>query len=136
MPNDRSPILLFDGDCQLCNRWVKFVLTCEAGADIRFASLQSDVGRQLLRQHGFADDRLDTIVFIERDSAYIRSDAVLRIARRLRTPYRWMRVLRLVPRPLRDAAYRLVSRYRIALFGRADRTCPLPPEDIRTRMLG
>lgn len=135
MAGEPQPILLFDGECNLCNRWVQFVLRHERHSEIRFASLQSEVGGRLLRLHNIPDNQLDTVVFIEHSRAYVRSTAVLRVMRYLNTPYCWLASAILVPRPIRDGAYRLIARYRIRLFGYANTSCPLPNHETRSRIL-
>ncbi len=135
MPPECHPILLFDGECNLCNGWVKFVLRHERDPEIHFAALQSDIGRRLMREHGLPENQLDTVVLIEKSKAYVRSTAVLRIMRRLRRPYRWLAAAMLIPRPIRDAAYRTVARYRIRWFGRTATSCLLLTDQTRSRIL-
>ena len=135
MPPECHPILLFDGECNLCNGWVKFVLRHERDPEIHFAALQSDIGRRLMREHGLPENQLDTVVLIEKSKAYVRSTAVLRIMRRLRRPYRWLAAAMVIPRPIRDAAYRIVARYRIRWFGRTATSCLLPTDQTRSRIL-
>src|SRR6478672_1166127 len=112
-----NPILLFDGVCNFCSAAVNFVIDHDKAGVFRFASLQSDVGRELLRQHGLADLPLSTMVLIDGNHidgnrAYLSSDAVLRTAKRLGGPFSLLVPFVLVPRPLRNAAYRLFARQR------------------------
>jgi predicted DCC family thiol-disulfide oxidoreductase YuxK len=134
-----SPVVLFDGVCNLCNGWVQFVLKNErperdGPPRLRFASIQSATGQDLMQRHGLAPGSLDSIVLIDGGRAFTHSDAVLRIARHLRAPWRFGRVFAIVPRFLRDAAYRLVARNRYRLFGRKE-VCPIPTPETRARFL-
>jgi len=124
--------VLFDGVCNLCNASINFVIDRDAEAVFRFAPLQSDVGRALVAECGLVDE--DSIVLVEDGRCYVRSDAALRIARRLDGAWRLLGVLRIVPRPLRDAAYRVIARYRYRWFGKQD-ACRLPTPDLRVRFL-
>ena len=126
--------MLFDGVCNLCHGAVRFLLERDPAARLRFASLQSDVGRALLVKYGFDADTLDTIVLVDAAGAHQRSDAALRIVRVLGPPWSWLRVLGVLPRPLRDAAYDFVARNRYRWFGRRD-SCPAPSVEWRTRFL-
>jgi predicted DCC family thiol-disulfide oxidoreductase YuxK len=128
------PIVLFDGVCNLCHRAVRFLLERDPAARLRFASLQSGVGRALLAEHGLDADALDTIVLVDADGAHLRSDAALRIVRVLGPPWSWLRVLAALPRPLRDAGYDFVARNRYRWFGKKD-ACPMPRAEWRTRFL-
>lgn len=126
-------IVLFDGECVLCNGSVNFIYHCDSRSYFRFTSLQSDVGARLLAEHGIPQD-LGTIVLIENGLAYTRSTAVLRIARHLGWPWKLLYGLRIIPRFLRDAIYTAIARRRYRWFGRRD-YCPLPPPGLRERCL-
>jgi predicted DCC family thiol-disulfide oxidoreductase YuxK len=76
------PIVLYDGDCGLCNRWVQFVLKRDRRQLFRFASLQSETARELLREHGVSP-RMDTVVLLDQGHVYLFSQAILQILRRL-----------------------------------------------------
>lgn len=128
------PIVLFDGVCNLCHGAVRFLLEHDAGARLRFAPLQSDVGRTLLAQHGLDADALETMVLVDADGAHLRSDAALRIVRALGPPWSWLRVLAALPRPLRDAGYDFVARKRYRWFGKKD-ACPMPRAEWTARFL-
>lgn len=129
-------MLLFDGVCNLCSRVVTFVLEHESGSELRFASLQSAVGRGLLSAHGRAADTGDpsTVILVEGGAIYERSDAALRAARYLRAPYRWLWWTRFVPRLVRDACYDFVARHRYGWFGKSD-VCMIPSPGVRQRFL-
>jgi predicted DCC family thiol-disulfide oxidoreductase YuxK len=154
MAEEPSAIVLFDGVCNLCNGAVQFVLdherTCSPGSadqPLRFAALQSEAARKVLESAVSADEaaRLRTgnvdggeppsIVLVEGGRAYVRSTAALRIARYLRAPWRWVSVLLVVPRTLRDPVYRVIARYRYRWFGRSE-TCRVPEPELRERFLG
>lgn len=128
------PVVLFDGVCNLCHGTVRFLLERDPAARLRFASLQSDVGRALLARYGLDSDALDTIVFVDATGAHQRSDAALRIVRVLGPPWSWLRVLAALPRPLRDAAYDFVARNRYRWFGKKD-ACPMPRAEWTARFL-
>ncbi len=129
-----GPLLLFDGVCNLCDRSVQFVLDHEPAGSIRFASLQSDVGRETLAAYGLDTDDIDSVVFVDRGRAYIQSDAALAVAARLRAPWRWLVLGRAVPRPARDAAYGWIARNRYRWFGTRD-ACRVPTPQTRARFL-
>ena len=81
-----KPAILFDGVCNLCNGVVRFVIARDPEAHFRFASLQSEIGWALLREHALSTTDWDTFVLIEGSTLYIRSDAILRIASGLAGP--------------------------------------------------
>ena len=133
-PSNASPIVLFDGVCNLCDRSVQFILDRDPTGVFRFASLQSDTGRALLVDHQIDPDALASIVVVDGETAYTRSDAALRIAKDLRFPWNALWGLRIVPRFLRDAVYELIARNRYRWFGTRE-SCRLPTPDVAARFL-
>jgi len=129
----RCPILLYDGDCGMCSALVQFVLKREASPALRFVALQSDEGRRLSGHYGVPDD-LSTAAVIHDDGVLLRSDAVLFAFRLLRQPWRTVGMLTWIPRPVRDAVYRVIARYR-RLFG-PPTSCVLPDAATRGRFDG
>ena len=130
---DDGPILLFDGVCNICDRSVQFVLDHDAAGAVRFASLQSRVGRELLAAHGVPPET-DSVVLIADGQAHVRSDAALATAARLDAPWRWLAAARIVPRPVRDAVYDWIARNRTRWFGTRE-ACRIPTPDVRARFL-
>lgn len=136
------PVVLFDGHCNLCNGTLNFVLDRERDHELRFAALQSDAGREaLVRAAGeprarelLGDGAPGSIVVIADDRVYTQSDAALRVLHHLRAPWRWGRLLLVVPRPLRDVVYRFIARNRYRWFGRSE-VCRVPTPELRARFL-
>ena len=129
------PVVLFDGVCNLCEGAVRFAIERDPAARLRFAPLQSPLGRALLAHHGYDPDALDAVVLVDGDGAHDRSTAALRLALWLRAPWPWLaRPLLLVPRRLRDAVYGWIARSRYRWFGRRAE-CLVPTPELRARFL-
>ena len=120
--------------CNLCDGAVQWIVARDPSAVFRFASLQSGIGQRLARQHGVDPAALDTLVLIADGRALVRSDAVLGVARRLGRPWSWAAAGAALPRPLRDALYRLVARHRVRWFGRRAE-CRIPTPALAARFL-
>ncbi|CAM3486272.1 thiol-disulfide oxidoreductase DCC family protein [Saccharibacillus brassicae] len=132
---DEPHIVLIDGVCHFCQGAVRFIVARDPKGTFEFASLQSDLGKELAGGTGFEDSgEPNTLVLIENGRRYVRSAAALRIARRLRFPWPLLYALIVVPRPLRNAVYRYIARNRYRWFGKDD-TCPIPPPSVRKRFL-
>lgn len=110
-------IILYDGVCVLCSGWMRFVLRRDRDRLFRFTPIQSDYGRALAQGLGINPDDPDTNAVVWGGVAYRRSDAALRVVSLL-PGWRWIIVLRLVPRPLRDLVYRVIARTRYRVWGR------------------
>ncbi|CAN1249833.1 DCC family protein At1g52590, chloroplastic [Linum perenne] len=118
---DSRPIMLFDGVCNLCNGGVRFVRQNDRNRRIRYEALQSESGRKLLRRSGRAPDDISSVVLVEKDRSYIKSEAVLKIMEYIDLPFPQLALfLQFVPLFLRDFVYDNVADNRYNIFGRSE----------------
>jgi predicted DCC family thiol-disulfide oxidoreductase YuxK len=135
-----SPILLYDGVCGLCNRFVKFVLRHDHHGRFRFASLQSDVAAKILQRHGLNVHELDTLYVLKNsgqpeEQLFARSDAVIVVLRQIGGFWGAMSaILRVSPRWFRNRGYAVIANNRYRMFGKYE-ACPLPEAKYRGRFL-
>ena len=120
-------LILFDGVCVLCSRGCGFVSKRDRRGYFRFVPMQLAEGRPLAEQLSINPDRPDSFAFVANGQAYVKSEAVLRIAREL-PRWQWTWLFHFIPRVIRDEIYDLVARNRYRWFGRRD-TCILPNSD-------
>ncbi|MFT4061444.1 MAG: DCC1-like thiol-disulfide oxidoreductase family protein [Edaphocola sp.] len=132
----QPPIVLFDGACNLCNKTVQFIIKNDPKAAVKFASLQSEKGRQVLTRHHLATNPKspDSIVFVEKGKAYQQSTAALKIALHLRKPWHWLGIFLGLPAALRDPIYTFIARNRYRWWGHTDE-CWLPDDALKSRFL-
>ena len=128
------PVILFDGVCNLCTAAVRFVIERDPAARLSFASLQSDAARRLLEEAGRLESLPDSIVLLDEQGVHTRSDAALRIAAGLRSPWSLAAGLTVVPKALRDRAYDFVARNRYRWFG-TRAACLVPTPELQARFL-
>ena len=133
-PRPEPAIVLFDGVCNLCNASVNFLLDRDPEGQFRFAALQSEAGHRHLERCGLAPGDLESFVLVEEGRCYRRSEAALRVARRLPGAWRLLYGLIILPPSVRDALYDVVARHRYRWFGRRD-TCRLPTPEEQERFL-
>jgi len=132
--------VLYDGTCGLCDRTVRWLLARDRAGALRFATLEGATGGAVRARHPGLPPADETIVLVEAperpgERVRLRSDAVLAALARLGGGWRLASSsLRLVPRPLRDAAYRFVARRRTRWFGRLA-ACRVPTPAERARFL-
>lgn len=125
MPED-APIIVFDGVCVLCSRWVDFILRHDVDGLFKLAPMQGSHGRTLLASHGLSPDDPASLLLVQGDRDYIDTDAIIRVLQNFGTGWRLLgNLLKCVPRPLRDSLYRWLARNRYALFGKRSQ-CRLP----------
>ncbi len=120
LPDVPDGLMVFDGHCNFCAAQVRLLLRLDRRGVIRYTPFQSDYGRQLGARLGIDPDNAYTFVFFDHGRALRASDGVIAIFRRLPAPWRWLWLLALVPKPLRDALYYWVGRNRYRLLGRRD----------------
>jgi predicted DCC family thiol-disulfide oxidoreductase YuxK len=134
------PVLLYDGECALCNWWVGFVLKHDRHDVFRFASLQSAVAAGILLRHDAGAQTLETVYVVldfEQPSEVLlaRSQAAIEVLRQLGPMGRCTATaFSFLPRAIRDALYNFVARNRYRTFGRYD-SCPLPDPKFRSKFL-
>lgn len=131
LPSMPPPILLYDGVCGLCNRFVQFILRHDREAKFKFASLQSEVAARILSRHASNPKDLNTVYVVldyelEGERLLARSDAAIFVLKELGTPWTaaaWM--VQHLPKYLRDFGYNLAARSRYRIFGRFE-ACASP----------
>jgi predicted DCC family thiol-disulfide oxidoreductase YuxK len=131
----QQQIILFDGVCNLCSGSVIFILKHEKEPVFRFASIQSETGKQLLNWCGLPPEFSDAVIYIENGNIHLGSTAALKIGQRLKFPW-WLlsHAGILVPKTIRDWMYNLIGRHRYEWFGKKD-ICMVPTEALKPRFL-
>lgn len=94
-------IILFDGECNFCDKSVQFIIKRDPEAIFSFTSQQGEAGQQMIKKH-HAPSSVDSIILIENDTYYLKSSAALRICRHLQGAWKLLFIFILVPYPIRD----------------------------------
>ena len=135
-----NPIILYDGLCGLCNRFVRFLLRRDHKDHFRFAALQSTYARTVLERHGLNPDVLDTVYLVfdcglASEHLLSRNEAATAVLKELGGFWQfWAALLDLLPKRFRDWRYALVARNRYRFFGKRQ-SCPLPDPKDRHKFL-
>lgn len=130
IPIDKK-IILFDGVCNLCNTSVNFVIQRDHKDIFRYASLQSDIGKQLIKKHQIDHLNLDSILLFDtNDKFYYKSSAALRIARHLSGGYPLLYGLLILPKFIRNWVYDIIAKNRYRWFGKKE-SCMIPSPELR-----
>ena len=125
-------IVLFDGVCNLCESSIQFIISHDNKQYFHFTSQTSELGQALLEAYKL--ESVDSIIYVTKGKAYTYSTAVLEIAKNLDGWYKYLYILRFVPRVLRDVSYKLVAKYRYKVFGKKER-CLMPSDGLKSRFL-
>jgi predicted DCC family thiol-disulfide oxidoreductase YuxK len=126
-------VILYDGVCVFCSRWIRFIATRDVGHRFRFTAIQSGYGARLAQALGIDAGDPDTNAIIHGRIAYFKSDAALTVLGLL-PGWGWVRVLRRISKPWRDTIYQWIARNRYRIFGRTD-SCFVPDATMQGRVL-
>lgn len=129
-------IILFDGVCNLCNGSVLFILHWERHPEFKFASIQSETGKQLLMGYGLPPEYAEAVLLIDDGKLYSASTAALKIGQSLRLPWNLLSYAGfLIPRFFRDWVYHQIAKHRYQWFGKRD-VCMVPTQELQSRFYG
>lgn len=121
-------VILFDGVCKLCNAWSNFIITHDRRYIFKLCSVQSVEGQAILSHYGLPTQSFETMLYIEGERIYTKSDAFIRIVSQLKYPWRAASLLQFIPSTVRDWLYDRIALNRYRLFGKYD-FCVLPSPD-------
>ena len=125
--------LAFDGECLMCNNSVRFLANEDSADTMRFLTLQSPLGQDMMKRSGVT--AMDSLLLEADGKLLSRSDGAMRLLDALGGHWRVFSFFgRWVPRPLRDGVYDFIAAHRLKWFGKAD-VCSLPSEAVRSRLI-
>lgn len=128
-------LVLFDGICSFCNRSVRFLIRYDKDDKLKFASLQSSVGQQILLENKLNTTTFTSILYCREGKVYEASDAVLYILRDIGYPLRLIFPFIFVPKALRDLVYYFISKHRYTILGKGQESCPIPNQNVRIKII-
>jgi predicted DCC family thiol-disulfide oxidoreductase YuxK len=126
-------ILVFDGDCLLCNKLIQFILRKDKRKKIHLVTLQSNLGKSILIKYKFKPDDYSTVMFIKNEVLYTKSTAVIEILTHLNRVYKMALCLLIIPKFIRDFVYSIVAKNRHRFF--QNKSCLLMNNETKERIL-
>ena len=130
--HDEISIVIYDGQCNLCDRSVKFILNHEKETTLYFTHLNSATGQKIKNNFNVSDD-FDGILLYDKGRLYGKSEAILRISTFLSFPFPIISSFFWLPLFIRDGIYDFIAYRRYSWFGKDD--CLIPDESIRKRFI-
>ncbi len=126
IPFRNHGIILFDGICNYCSRWVNLVMKYDGKDHFRFATIQSETGQKFLKQNFFSSQNIpDSVMLIENGKMFFKSEAGLRIAKKLNFPFSLLFGFIIFPEFIRDSIYNFIANNRYKWFGKRE-ICRVP----------
>ncbi|WP_029209408.1 thiol-disulfide oxidoreductase DCC family protein [Aquimarina agarilytica] len=134
LPKDIK-IILFDGVCNLCSGAIQFMIKHDKKRNFRYASLQSELGKELLAERNIDPKIIDSIILIDPKKAYyFKSTAALEISKELSGLYPLLRIFLFFPEKMRDPIYDFIAKNRYKWFGKKE-SCMIPNDEIKSLFL-
>jgi len=128
--NEKKPIVFFDGECGLCDSFISFLFKHDKDQYFLAAPLQGESAKHYLSKN--SQGKLSTVILFEEGKEYVKSDAVLRIFKRLGPPWSIVSLFAFIPKAIRDMIYDLVAANRHR-FSKS--SCRLPTQSEKERIL-
>ena len=127
-------IVLFDGICNFCNSSINFVIDHDPKKHFKFASLQSEIGQEILRKYNKNTKNFDSVILLKNNTLYEKSAAALEITKHLSGLWKYLTVFGVLPTFFLNFFYDIVAKNRYRIFGKAD-SCRMPIPELRERFL-
>jgi predicted DCC family thiol-disulfide oxidoreductase YuxK len=129
-----SPIIIFDGVCNLCDFSVRFIIKNDRHQKFKFVAAQSQRGIDFQRLCGVDTLKDGSVILLKGNQAYVKSDAAVEIAKDLDCPWNFLQIIKFIPKSVRDFIYSIISKNRYRWFGKKNQ-CLIPDNNIRERFL-
>lgn len=119
-------IVFFDGYCNLCNKAVNFLMNRDKKKRFYYASLQSDLFQKISIKHNLKP--VDSVVLLKGKQIFIKSGAVLEIAKTMGGVYSLITIFKIIPSAFRNKLYDWIAKKRYSWFGKKN-TCRIPTDE-------
>jgi predicted DCC family thiol-disulfide oxidoreductase YuxK len=143
-PVEGRALMFYDGLCGVCNTAVQWVIKHDHSDRFRFAPQQSALAAAILSRHGIDHEAMlksNSVYLVldagtEHERLLTQSDVTVNMLLMLGGRWRVLgKMLRAVPRFVRNAAYRMFARNRYRLTGQYE-VCPVPSEAEQMKFVG
>lgn len=133
-PEIQSPVILFDGVCNLCNAAVIFFIKRDKKNVFRFASLQSAFGQSVLQKFHLSANTFNSFILFKNGKVYTKSTAALLVAKELSGGWPLLSAFIIVPRFIRDDVYNFIAQNRYKWFGKK-KECWIPSPALQSKFI-
>lgn len=131
---EHDSVILFDGVCKLCNSWSLFIINVDVQQHFTLCSVQSPEGQSILTHFNMPTDHFDTMLLVQGNQYFEKSDAFLNVVAKLKFPWRVLSIFNILPKCIRNWFYDRIALNRYFLFGKYE-MCILPNKENEQRFL-
>ena len=125
-----NEIIIFEGECFICNRFYKWLLRNDKKNHIMFTNIQS----KFYSENSNIDKSKDSIIVIRNNKILYESDAINYIFKKTKTQSFLRFILSIFPRFISNSIYRTIAKNRYNFFGKKE-TCYIPDKDELKRFI-
>lgn len=112
-------VVLFDGVCSLCNKFIQFYEKAKKGTTIKYIPFQSKEAQLYVSSSALAKQN-ESVIVLYKGSAYKRAEAIRVLIKHLKPSWSWLKLISLFPDFILNTGYDLVAKYRYLVFGKTD----------------
>ena len=112
LENIKKKILIYDGDCILCNSTANFLYKRISDPEFLFIASESKEGNEYIEYFDLSSFVNETIVFIRENIVHIKSDALLEVINFMPPKYRFLKLMKVFPKSMRNGIYKTISKNR------------------------
>lgn len=102
-------VILFDGVCKLCNAWSRFIIKVDTQQRFKLCSVQSPEGQNILRYFEMPTECFDTMLYVEGNQCFDKSDAFLSVISKPGLPWRLLYIFKIIPKGIRNWFYKRIT---------------------------
>ncbi len=128
----QDALYVYDGECLLCSRFVRFLIKRDPNGALKLATAQSELGRSVFRAEGLDPDLMETAILKVGDRTWTNLDLFTEGLAMCGWPWRLARVLHILPLGVSNWLYRRIANNR-KRFNRSE--CPMPTPEMRARLI-
>jgi predicted DCC family thiol-disulfide oxidoreductase YuxK len=125
-------LIVFDGHCMLCNRFIQKMLKNDHSAKFTFSTLQGLPSS--IDQGTLQTSIQDSISYLRNGVWFQKSTAVLLIYKDLYGTFHWTQFAWLCPKFLRDLSYAYIAKNRYKWYSKKD-SCMVPSPELESKFL-
>lgn len=129
--NITHPVILFDGVCNLCNASIQRVIKNDPAAIFRFASLQGQLGQQVLEHFQLPASSFNSFLLLQDGKLHSKSTAAIKVMKQMKGGWKWLYYLLIIIPPfIRNFFYDFIARNRYKWFGKQE-ACWVPTPELK-----
>ena len=132
--SNQHPIILIDGECVLCNGFIRFLSRKDTKGLFHYGTLQSSYAKKLQEEYQINLSGIETVIAVDQERVFTHSEVLKLVAQKLRGFWLIVLPFYVLPNGIRTAIYNWAAKNRYRWFGNTD-VCVLYDEGLQKRVI-